>query len=78
LIPHDALPSSYNINITINNNPVSYDTVYENDTLSILYFGYEHSTVEIVITISEFQSSLILLLLMVATLLAVVICRKGK
>ena len=76
LIPHDALPSSYNI--TINNNPVSYDTVYENDTLSILYFGYEHSTVEIVITISEFQSSLILLLLMVATLLAVVICRKGK
>lgn len=76
LIPHDLLSPSYNI--TINNNPVSYDTVYENDTLSILYFSYEHSTVEIVITIPEFQSSLILLLLMMATLLTAVIYRKGK
>jgi parallel beta-helix repeat protein len=75
-IPHDALPSPYNI--TINNNPVSYNTVYENDTLSILYFSYEHSTVEIIITIPEFQSSFILLLLLMATLLTVVIYRKGK
>lgn len=73
-IPHDALPPPYNI--TINDNPVLFNTVYENDTLSILYFSYEHSTLEIVITVSESPSSLILLLLVMATLLTVVIHEK--
>jgi parallel beta-helix repeat protein len=74
LIPHDPLPPPYNI--TINNNPVPYNIVYENDTLSILYFSYKHSILEIIITIPESPSFLILLLLMVATFLAVVIYRK--
>jgi parallel beta-helix repeat protein len=75
-IPHDTISPPYNI--TINNNLVPYNTVHENDTLSVLYFSYEHSTLEIVITIPEYPSSLILLLLMVATLLAVVTYRKRR
>lgn len=75
-VPHGQLPPPYNV--TINSNPVPYDTVYENDTLSILYFGYKHSTLEIVITIPEYPSSLILLSLMIATVLTVVTYRKRK
>jgi parallel beta-helix repeat protein len=68
-IPHSLLSPPYNI--TINNNPITRATVFENETLSIIYFSYQHSTLEIII-IPEFPSFPILLLFMIATLLAVI------
>lgn len=61
--------------ITINGNSVAYTTVFENETLTIIYFSYMHSTLEIIIT-PEFPSALILPLFIVVTLLAVIAYRK--
>jgi len=72
-IPHSLLSPPYNI--TINNNPITCATVFENETLSIIYFSYQHSTLEIII-ISEFPSFPILLPFMISTLLAVIVYRK--
>jgi len=72
-IPHDVLSPPYSI--TINDNLVAYTTVFENETLSIIYFSYPHSTHEIVI-IPEFSSLIILPLFMIATLLAVIMYRR--
>jgi hypothetical protein len=72
-ILHDLLPPPYDV--TINSIPVNHTLLFENDTLSLIYLNYTRSTVEIVI-IPEFPSFLILLLLMVATLLAVIAHRK--
>lgn len=74
-IPHDLLSPPYNV--TINDNSVLQSTVYENETLSIIYFNYEHSTVEIVI-IPEFTDALILPLVIVMTLVIVIFYRVHK
>ena len=84
-IPHGLLSPPYNV--TINNNSVPYITIDENDTLSIIYFSYEHSTLEIVIT-SKIQNALIFpifvivtsitIIFVVATLLAIVVRRRKK
>lgn len=84
-IPHGLLPPPYNV--TINNNSVPYTTIDENDTLSIIYFSYEHSTLEIVI-ISKIQNALIFpifvivtsitIIFVVATLLAIIVRRRKK
>ena len=68
-IPHELLSPPYTI--TINDAQISYTPILENETLSIIYFSYEHSNLEIVI-IPEFPSLLILPLFFIATLLAVI------
>lgn len=73
-IPSLVIPSPYNV--TINNHPVNYTTVFENESLSIVYFGYQHSTLEITVTL-EFPSPIILSLLMIATLFAVMTYKKN-
>jgi parallel beta-helix repeat protein len=72
-IPHDLLPPPYNV--TVNNNLINYNTTYENNTLTIIYFSYQHSTLDITI-IPEFPSFLVLPLLMIATLLALIRYRR--
>jgi len=74
-IPHDVLSPPYDI--TVNGTVVQYTTVSENETLSIIYFSYEHSTLEIIV-IPEFPSLLILPLFMIATLLASMLYRKHR
>jgi parallel beta-helix repeat protein len=69
-IPHDMLSPPYNV--TVNNNLVNYNTIYENDTLSIIYFSYE------VVVVPEFPSFLILPLFMMATLLALMTYRRKR
>jgi parallel beta-helix repeat protein len=69
-IPHGLMSPLYTI--TINGTQVSYTSIFENGTLSIIYFSYEHSELEIVI-IPEFPSFLILPLFMTATLLAIIV-----
>jgi parallel beta-helix repeat protein len=73
VIPHELILPPYNI--TVNGNPVDYDTIFENETISIICFSYEHSTLEIVI-VPEFSSFLILPLFAIAILLAVIVYRK--
>jgi len=65
-IPHDLMLPPYNV--TINGNPTNYNTIYENDTLSIIYFTYQHSTLEIDI-IPELPTLVLLPLFMTLTLL---------
>jgi len=65
-IPHDLMTPPYNV--VVNGNPVDCNTVFENETLSIIYFSYEHSTLEIII-VPEFPSNIILpMFLMLATI----------
>jgi hypothetical protein len=47
-ILHSVLLPPYTIEI--DGNPVSYTTIYEDGTQSVLYFTYEHSTHEVTIT----------------------------
>jgi hypothetical protein len=72
-IPHALLSPPYNV--TANGNAVSYDTLYEDETLSTIQFTYEHSEVSVVVT-PEFPSFLILPLFMIAVLVAVTIRRR--
>jgi len=72
-ILHDLLSPPYDV--TIHGIPVNHTLLFENDTLSLIYLNYTHSTVEIVI-VPEFPSFLILPLFMTATLLAVIAHRK--
>jgi parallel beta-helix repeat protein len=72
-IPHDLMLPPYNV--TINGNPTNYNTIYENDTLSIIYFTYQHSILEIDI-IPEFPTLVPLLLFMTLTLLTFTVRRR--
>jgi len=72
-IPHKLMAPPYNI--TIDNNQVDYRTIFENETLSIIYFSYEHSKLEIII-IPEFPSATILPLFMIFFVIAVVLAKK--
>jgi parallel beta-helix repeat protein len=83
MIPHTLLSPPYTI--TINNKSTPYTTINENDTMSIIYFSYEHSTLEIVI-ISKTSNDLtfaifiavtsIIIILTTGTLLAIIIHRR--
>lgn len=83
MIPHTLSSPPYTI--TINNKSMPYATINENDTMSIIYFSYEHSTLEIVI-ISKISNDLIftifiaatsiIIILTTGTLLAIVIHRR--
>lgn len=74
-LPHQLLEPPYAV--TINDNPVTYSTVYENGTLSIIYFTYPHSTHEVIVT-PEFDPLAILPFVMIATLFVIVLGRKTK
>jgi parallel beta-helix repeat protein len=81
-ISHDLLSPPYNV--TINNNSVSYTIIDENGTLSIIYFSYEHSTLEIVVTSNApafpifVIITLITVMFIAAALLAIIICKRKK
>jgi hypothetical protein len=64
-------------NVTINDNVAPYTTIYENTTLSIIYFNYEHSTLEIRI-VPEFAPTMILLFLLMLTLFACYLVKKQR
>lgn len=74
-IPHDLMLPPYNL--TINGDPTNYATIYENDTLSIIYFTYQHSTLEIDI-IPELPTLVFLPLFMTLTLLTFVARRRKR
>jgi parallel beta-helix repeat protein len=74
-IPHELLSPPYTI--TVNGTQVSYTPIFENETLSIVYFSYEHSELEIVI-IPEFPSFLILPVFMLTTLAAAVAWKRKR
>jgi parallel beta-helix repeat protein len=74
-LPHALLEPPYTI--TFDYSPKAYTTIFENDTLSILYFNYTHSTHEIVI-VPEFSSFIIPLLFMTVPLIAIVLRRKRR
>jgi parallel beta-helix repeat protein len=74
-IPHDLMLPPYSI--TIDDKPASYSTVYENATLSIIYFSYEHSTLEINI-IPELRSATVVLLSLMAVTIGIVAIRKQR
>ena len=73
-IPHEVMAPPYNV--TVDEKPVTYDTVFENESLSIIYFTYQHSTLEIIIT-PEHSSTIITLLLLMLTLISVIITKKN-
>lgn len=74
-IPHIVLPPPYTV--TINNNPANYTTTYENATISIIYFSYQHSTQEILVT-PEFPPSVFLALIWGASLLSLIAYRRKR
>ncbi|NWG10796.1 right-handed parallel beta-helix repeat-containing protein [Candidatus Bathyarchaeota archaeon] len=50
-IPHDVVSPPYNV--TVNGNSVDYSIIFDNGTMSIIYFGYDYSVVGIIV-IPEF------------------------
>jgi len=74
-IPRDVLPPPYTV--TINNNPINYTLIFENATMSVIYFSYEHSTNEILI-IPEYTSSIFLALAGGAALLSATVYRRKR
>jgi parallel beta-helix repeat protein len=74
-LPHQLLEPPYAV--TINDNPVTFSTLYENETLSMIYFTYTHSTHEVSI-VPDFNPLAILPFVMIATLFVIVIGRKTK
>lgn len=74
-IPHDELPPPYTV--AINNNQTNYTTIFENATMSIIYFSYQHSTIEIVI-IPEYPSFVLLALVGGAALLSLIVYRRKR
>ena len=73
-IPHTLIAPPYNI--TVNNNSVKYYTIFENETQSIIYFNYEHSTLEIII-MPEFPSGMLLLALLTLLTVTLIFAKKN-
>jgi parallel beta-helix repeat protein len=74
-IPHSLMQPPYII--MVNNAPVDYNIVFENETLTIIYFEYHHSTIKITI-VPEIPNIAILTLLTFAAMLAVIWAKKRK
>ncbi|RLI41170.1 hypothetical protein DRO69_11920 [Candidatus Bathyarchaeota archaeon] len=72
-IPHELIAPPYNI--TVNNAPVEYNTILENENLSIIYFTYEHSQIEIII-VPEHSLTMLLLMLSIITVIVTTLKRK--
>ncbi len=74
-IPHNELLPPYTV--TINNNQTNYATIFENATMSIIYFSYQHSTIEIIV-IPEYPSFVLLALVGGAALLSLIVYRRKR
>jgi parallel beta-helix repeat protein len=74
-LPHHVLPPPYTV--MIGYGIIPHTTTFENGTVSIIYFSYLHSEMDIIIT-PEFPSLIILPLFMTATLLAVLVYKRQK
>ena len=74
-IHHDVMSPPYTVKV--NDTRINFQTIYENYTegISIIYFAYEHSKLEITI-IPEFPTAIILPLFMVLNLVAFVFRKK--
>jgi len=74
-IPHDVMSPPYTVKV--NGTTIEYQTIYENHTegISIIYFAYEHSKLEITI-IPEFPITITTLLLMLIVISIVPVKRK--
>ena len=74
-IPHDVMSPPYTVKV--NDTIINFQTIHENYTegISIIYFTYEHSKLEITI-IPEFPTTIILPLFMVLNLVAFVFRKK--
>jgi len=74
-IPRAVLPPPYLV--TINDNLAEYTTIFENSSMSIIYFSYQHSTVEILV-IPEYSWFEFLALAGAATVLSCAIRRTKR
>ena len=76
-IPHEAMTPPYNV--TVDGKPVDYEIVFENETLSIIYFTYQHSTLEIVvIPENSTLTTISLILILTSTLTLIKIIKKKR
>jgi len=74
-IPHDVLSPPYTV--MIGYGIITHTTIFENDTLGVIYFSYPHSEFDIII-IPEFPSLIILPLFMIVSVLVITIQRVMK
>jgi len=76
-IPHDVMSPPYTVKV--NGTEVEYEIIYENYTegISIIYFTYEHSRLEIMV-MPEFPSATILTLLMLTSLIVTILLKKKR
>ena len=74
-IPHKLLPPPYKI--TTNNQPQNYNTIYQNETLSVIYFSYPHKETKIII-IQEFSYLHQIATLVIAAVATILFKRKTK
>jgi parallel beta-helix repeat protein len=72
-VPHDVLSPPYVV--TVDSEITSYETIFENETLSIIYFTYAHSQSDVAIA-PEFPSTLVLLIFMISILAAALVLRR--
>jgi parallel beta-helix repeat protein len=78
MIPRTVLNSSSYI-VLVDSNPVNATELpSSNSTHVYLYFTYAHSTHEVIVTIPEFASYLMLSLFIIATLLAATLCKRKR
>jgi parallel beta-helix repeat protein len=78
MIPRTVLNSSSYI-VLVDSNPVNATELpVSNSTHVYLYFAYAHSTREVIVTIPEFVSCLMLSIFMTTTLLATTLCRRKR
>ena len=76
-IPHDVMSPPYTIKV--NETTIDYNTIYENYTegISIVYFTYKHSKLEITV-ILEYPSTTILLPLMLTTIITTILLKRKR
>ncbi|MEM0006866.1 MAG: hypothetical protein QXR89_01180 [Candidatus Bathyarchaeia archaeon] len=74
-IPHSLMQPQFVIKV--NDVQVEYTPIFENETLSIIYFTYPHSTVEITI-VPEFQTLMALLPLLMLSATPIIIWLKRR
>jgi parallel beta-helix repeat protein len=71
-IPHDLMPPEYQVTV---NETIVTPIIVEENSHSIIYIGYEHSTVEIIV-IPELQSVTLMLMLTLSTVLTIILKKK--
>jgi hypothetical protein len=78
MIPRTVLNSSSYI-VLVDSQPVNATELpVSNSTHVYLYFTYSHSIHEVIVTIPEFASYLVLSLFMIVTLMAATLCKRKR